>query len=98
LKVNQAIDKLKERLSLNLTRDKTINTDNNDCPIITMANGNQEGTVSVVNTSNQATDHRSMNVSRAGENVCKCGNTLQGEGNSVKVSECECKSWVTGWL
>jgi len=69
LKVNQAIGKLKERLSLNLTHGKTINTDNNDCPVITLANGNQEGTVSVVNTSNQATDHRSMKVSRACENV-----------------------------
>ena len=69
LKVNQATDKLKERMSLNLTRDKTINSNNNDCPIITLANSNQEGTVSVVSTSNLATDHRSMNVSRACENV-----------------------------
>jgi len=45
-----------------VTRDRTINTDN-ACPTITLANGNHEGTVSVVSTSNQATDHGSMNVS-----------------------------------
>jgi len=62
LKVNQDIYKLKERLSVNLTGDKTINNSNdNDCPIITLANGsNQEGTVPVVSTSNQASDQRSM--------------------------------------
>jgi hypothetical protein len=49
LKVSQEIDKLKERLSVNLTGDKTNN--NNNCPVITLANGNQEGTVSVVSTS-----------------------------------------------
>ena len=40
LKVNQEIDKLKERLSANLKGDKTINNsnDNNDCSIITLAN------------------------------------------------------------
>jgi hypothetical protein len=48
---------------------------------------NQEGTVSVVNTRNQTRDQRSMNVGRACENVCKCGNTVQGEVNSVKVSD-----------
>ena len=43
LKVNQEIDKLKERLSVNLTGNKTINKSNDDCPIITLANGsNQE--------------------------------------------------------
>jgi len=81
---------LKERLSVNLTGDKPINNcnDNNGCPIITLANyGNQLGTVSVVNTSNQTSDQRSMNVSRACKNVCKCGNTVQGEVNSVKVSD-----------
>ena len=90
LKVNQEIDKLKERLSVNLTGDKTINNcnDNNDCPMIMLANdGNQGGTVSVVSTSNQTSDQRSLNVSRACENVCKCGNTVQGEVNSVKVSD-----------
>jgi hypothetical protein len=78
LRVNQEINKLKERLSVNLTGDKPINNcnDNDGCPIITLANdGNQLGTVSVVNTSNQASDQRSMTVSRACENVCKCGNT-----------------------
>ena len=70
LKVNQAIDKMKERLSLNLTRDKTIDNDNNNCPIITLANHKQEGTVSVVSTSNQASNQRSMNVSRASETEC----------------------------
>ena len=87
LKVNQEIDKLKEKLSVNLTGDKTTNNcnDNNGCPIITLANnGNQLGTVPVVNTSYQASDQRSMNVSRACENVCKCGNTVQGEVNSVR--------------
>jgi hypothetical protein len=52
-----------------LTCDKTNNTDTNGCPVITLANGNQEGTASIVSTSNQATDHRSMNVIRACENV-----------------------------
>jgi hypothetical protein len=69
LKVNQEIDMLKERLSVNMTGDKTINYHNNDCPVITLVNGNQEETVSVVCTSNQASDKRSMNVSRACENV-----------------------------
>ena len=50
-----------------MTLDKTID---NDCPIITMANRKQEGTISVASTSNQASDHRSMNVSRASEPVC----------------------------
>ena len=67
LKVNQEIDKLKEKLSVNLTGDKIIiivvviiiiiNG-----PIITLANGNQKGRVSVVSISNQASDKRSMNV------------------------------------
>jgi len=74
LKVNQEIGKLKENLSVNLTGNKTINNsnnnNNNDCPVITLANGsNQEGTVAVICTSNQASDERSMNVSRACENV-----------------------------
>jgi hypothetical protein len=67
LKVNQEINKLKEWLSVNVTGDKTINncSDNNDCPVITLVNGsNQEGTVSVVNTNNQASDQRIMNVSK----------------------------------
>jgi hypothetical protein len=52
---------------VSLTGDNTINnSNNNDCPIITLSNGsNQEGTVSVVSTSNQASDQRSMDVSRA---------------------------------
>jgi hypothetical protein len=68
MKVYQEIDKLNERLSVNLTGNKTINNneDNNDCPIITLASdSNQEGTVPVVSTSNQASDQRSMNVSVA---------------------------------
>jgi hypothetical protein len=50
---------VKERLSVNLTGDKTVNNSNyiNDCPIITLANdSNQEGTVFVVSTSNQASE------------------------------------------
>jgi hypothetical protein len=87
LKVNQEIDKLKERLSRNLTGDKIIINNNNNCPVITLVNGNQEGTVYVVSTSNQASDQRSTNVSRACENVCMCSNTVQGEVNNVKVSD-----------
>jgi hypothetical protein len=86
LEVNQERDKLKERLSVKLTGDKTVNNSNNNngCPRITLANGsNQEETVYVVSTSNQASDQRSMSVSRACENVCKCGNTVQGEVSSV---------------
>ena len=86
LKVNQEIDKLKESLSVNLTGNKTINTSNDDCPTITLANSsNQGGTESVVTTNNQASDQRSTNVCRACENGCKCGNTVQGEVNTVKV-------------
>jgi len=71
LKVNQEIDKLKERLSLNLTVNKTINNSNNGCPIITLTNGsNQGGTESVVSTNNQASDQRNTNVCRACENGC----------------------------
>jgi protein subunit release factor A len=50
LKVSQEIDKLKERLSVNLKGDITNNNNNNNCPVITLANGNQEGTVPVVST------------------------------------------------
>jgi hypothetical protein len=75
-----------ERKILNMTGDKTVNNHNNDCPVIALINGNQEGTVSV-STSNQASDQRSMNVSTACENVCKCSNTVQDEVNSVKASE-----------
>ena len=85
LKVNQEIDKLKERLSVNLTGNKTINNSNN-CPTITLANGsNQGGKGSVVGTNNQASDQRSMNVCTACENVCKYGKTVQGEVNTVKI-------------
>ena len=90
LKVNQEIDKLKEKLSVNLKGNKTTNNcnDNSGCPIITLVNdGNQLGTVPVVSTSNQASGQRSRNVSRACDNVCKCGNTVQGEMDSVKVSD-----------
>jgi len=86
LKVNQDIDKLKESLSVNLASNKTINNSNDACPIITLTNGsNQGGTESVVSTNNQASDQRSTNVCRAFENVFKCGNTVQGEVNTVKL-------------
>jgi len=86
LKVNHEIDKLKERLSVNLTGNKTINNSNDDYPIITLTNGsNQGGKESVVSTNNQESDQRSTNVCRACENVCKCGNTVQGEVNTVKL-------------
>jgi peptide methionine sulfoxide reductase MsrA len=53
LKVNRKIDKLKESLSVNLTNKKTINNSNDDCPIITLTNGsNQGGTESLVITNN----------------------------------------------
>jgi hypothetical protein len=92
LKVNPEIDKLKENLFVNLTGNKTINNNNNNnnnktSPVITLDNGNQEGTVSVVSISNQASDQRNMNATRACENIRKCGNTVQGEVNSVKVSD-----------
>ena len=80
LKVNQEIDKSKERLYVNMTGNKNMN---NDCQITTLANGNQEGTLSVFSTSNLASDQRSMNISRACENVRKCGNAVQSEVNSV---------------
>jgi transcriptional regulator of heat shock response len=100
LKVNQEIDKLKERLSVNLTGGKTINNNNNNnnnnCPSIALVNGNQEERVSVVNTSSQASDQRNMNVSRAFENVRKCGHTVQGEVNRVKVSDTHVN--VNPWL
>ena len=51
-----------------------------------MTNGSNQGrTESVVGTNNQASDQRTTNVCRACENVCKCGNTVQGEVNTVKV-------------
>jgi hypothetical protein len=43
------------------------------------------GTESVGNMNNQASDQRSVNVCRAYDDVCKCGNTVQGEVNVVKV-------------
>jgi len=53
-----------------------------------LTNGsNQGGTESVVSTENQASDQRSTNVCRAYENVCKCGKTVEGEVNTVKVYE-----------
>jgi hypothetical protein len=88
LKVYQEIDELKERLSVNLTINNTVNNRNNDGPIITLTNGsNQGGTESVVSTENQASDQRSTKVCRAYENVCKCGKTVEGEVNTVKVYE-----------
>jgi hypothetical protein len=80
LKLNQKIDNLKESLSVKLTGDKTINNNNNNnnnCPVIILANGNLEGRVSVVSTSNQANAQTSTNASRTCENVCKRGNTVQ---------------------
>jgi hypothetical protein len=48
---------------------KKINNQNtNNCPVIPLVNGNQEGKY-VVSNSNQASDQRSMNVSTAHENV-----------------------------
>jgi hypothetical protein len=85
LKVNQDIDKMKESLFVNLTGNKTINNSNDDYPIITLSNGsNQVGTESVVSNNNQTSDQRSTNVCRACEYVCKCGNTVQGEVNTVR--------------
>jgi len=72
LKVNQEIEKLKDGLSANLTGDKIINSNNSNygCAIIILCNGtNQEDTVSVVSTSNQAIYQRSVSGSRACENV-----------------------------
>jgi hypothetical protein len=43
LKVNQEIDKLKERLSVKLTGNKTVNDSNDDCLIITSTNGSNQG-------------------------------------------------------
>jgi len=71
LKVSQEIDKLKEGIFVNLS-DKNINNSNNNngCAIITLANGsNQEETVSVVSTSNQASYQRSLCGSRSCRNV-----------------------------
>ena len=54
MKVNEDTDKLKERLSVNLTGYKAIiNNNNNNCPVITLLNDNQEGRVTVVSTGNQ---------------------------------------------
>ena len=53
LKVNQEIDKFKERLSVNLTGVKTINNcnDNNGCPTFTLANEcDREGSVHLLLT------------------------------------------------
>ena len=77
LKLNQKIDNLKESLSVKLTGDKTINNNINNCPVIILANGNLEGRVSVVSTSNHANAQTSTNASRTCENVCKRGNTVQ---------------------
>ena len=71
-KVSQEMKKLKEGISVNLKVDKTINNSNNNngCAIFTLANVcNQEETVSVVSTSNQASYQRSVSYSRACENV-----------------------------
>ena len=102
LKVNQEIDKLTERLSVNLTCDKTINNSNNNnngCAIITLSNGsNQEETVSVVSTSNQASDQRSVSV-KACENVCGVRfSTLEDLPASVtrSVRQLKCSRDLTG--
>ena len=72
LKVSQEIEKLKKGLFVMLTGDKIINNNNNNkgCIIITLAKAsNQEETVSVVSTSNQASYQRNVSGSRACENV-----------------------------
>ena len=74
LKVSQEIEKLKKGLFEKLTGDKIINNNNNNnnnnCVIITLAKtSNQEETVSVVSTSNQASYQRNVSSSRACENV-----------------------------
>ena len=71
-KVSQEIKKLKEGISVNLKVDKTINNSNNNnrCAIFTLANVcNQEESVSVVSTSNQASYQRRVSGSTACENV-----------------------------
>ena len=90
LKINHEIDILKERLAVNLAGDKAINNTNNNngCSLITLTNGNsQEGGVSGGSASNQASDQRSVSGNTACENVCKCGNTVMGEVNSVRMIE-----------
>ena len=76
LKLSQEIEKLKKGLFVKLTGDKIINNNNNynnnynGCAKITLAKiSNQEETVSVVSTSNQASYQRSVSGSRACENV-----------------------------
>jgi hypothetical protein len=71
---------------VNLTGIKTINNSNDDYPIITLSNGsNQVGKEAVVSNNNQTSEQKSTNICRACENVCKCGNTVQGEVNTVKL-------------
>lgn len=86
LKVNQEIDKLKERLAVNMTGDETINATNNDSTVTSIVSRNQEGTVPVVSNNDQISDHTSRN-SKACENVCKCNNTVLNEVNGVKVAD-----------
>jgi hypothetical protein len=72
LKVRQEINKLKESISVNLKVDKTINISNNSngYALFTLANGcNQEETVSVVSSSNQASYQKSVSGGRACENI-----------------------------
>ena len=72
LKVRQEINKLKESISVNLKVDKTINISNNSngYALFTLANGcNQEETVSVVSSSNQASYQKSVSGRRACENI-----------------------------
>jgi len=77
LKLNQETDKLKKWLFVKLTGDKIINNNNyyyyfyyNGCAIITLAKiSNQEETVSVASTSNQASYQRNVSGIRTCENV-----------------------------
>jgi SMC interacting uncharacterized protein involved in chromosome segregation len=85
VKVNQEIDMLKKGLSVNQAGDKT-SSSNDDCSLTSLANGSsQVGAESVGNTNNQASDQRNVNVCRACDDVCKCGNTVQGEVNFVSL-------------
>ena len=72
MKVSSVIDKLKGKLSANLTGNKTINNINNTngSEIFTLADGsNQEEAVCVFSTSNQASYQKCASGSTACENV-----------------------------
>jgi hypothetical protein len=69
LKISPVIDKLKGRLSANLTGKKPINNTNGS-EIFTLANdSNQEEAVCVFSTSNQASYQKCASGSTACENV-----------------------------